>query len=183
METVEQYEGHSVLVSTGGILEHVLTTDTNAAEEYFEKCAQAGFHIAEICCGFITVCAEDWIRLISEINWSGPEARGKAVDSAFETAARRAPDWPIALASEFIAAGVDLITLECDAIPESMRAFLTNIPVRMMGARGLENMVFNAADPNIFVWSVNNHGTAAVFLGDDNQRAEASLGPSLIEIL
>src|SRR5437899_5942767 len=58
---------HGVLVSTGGFIERVLTQGSDAVAQYIDTCRAIGFDIIELSSGFITIPADDWLRLIERV--------------------------------------------------------------------------------------------------------------------
>jgi phosphosulfolactate synthase (CoM biosynthesis protein A) len=66
---------HDVLVSTGGFIEYVLTQGSEAVDRYVGECRDLGFDIIEISSGFITIPAEDWIRLVDKVQKAGLKAK------------------------------------------------------------------------------------------------------------
>jgi phosphosulfolactate synthase (CoM biosynthesis protein A) len=55
---------HNVLVSTGGFIERVLSQGGEAVRKYVLECKRLGFDIIEISAGFVSIPADDWLRLI-----------------------------------------------------------------------------------------------------------------------
>jgi phosphosulfolactate synthase (CoM biosynthesis protein A) len=62
---------HDVLVSTGGFIEHVLTQGPAAVHQYLQECRALGFDIVEISSGFISVPADDLLRLVEQVRKHG----------------------------------------------------------------------------------------------------------------
>jgi len=75
MELLKLCHDHNVVVSTGGFLEYVLTQGPDAVDKYIEECRQVGFDIIEISCGFISIPAEDWLRLVERVQKAGLKAK------------------------------------------------------------------------------------------------------------
>src|SRR5947208_14011037 len=70
---------HDVLVSTGGVLEHVPVQGRDAVQQYVAECKRLGFDVMEISAGFISISTDDWLRLIELVSECGlqtnPESR------------------------------------------------------------------------------------------------------------
>jgi phosphosulfolactate synthase (CoM biosynthesis protein A) len=64
-EIIDTAHRYDVLVSTGGFIEYVLTHGTEAVDRYIKECRDLGFDIIEISIGFITIPADDWLRLFA----------------------------------------------------------------------------------------------------------------------
>jgi len=67
---------HDVLVvSTGGFIEHVLTEGGEAVNSYIRECKNVGFDIIEVSSGFVTLPADDWLRLVEKVQKAGLKAK------------------------------------------------------------------------------------------------------------
>ena len=106
---------HGVLVSTGGFIERVLTQGSEAVAQYIDTCRAVGFDIIELSSGFITIPADDWLRLIERVQRAGLKAKPE-VGIQFGAGGATAPDelaaegthdvgWAIQLARRFLDAG------------------------------------------------------------------------------
>src|SRR5262245_38342669 len=71
---IELCHRNDVLVSTGGFIEYVLTQGPDAVASYIRECKELGFDIIEISSGFITLAADDWLRLIERVQKAGLKA-------------------------------------------------------------------------------------------------------------
>jgi phosphosulfolactate synthase (CoM biosynthesis protein A) len=66
---------HNVMVSTGGFIEYVLTQGSDSVNRYIQECKKVGFDIIEISSGFITLPADDWLRLAEKVEKAGMKAK------------------------------------------------------------------------------------------------------------
>ena len=76
MDMLKQCHDHNVLVSTGEFLEHVLMQGT-CCEQVHQGVPGVGFDIIEISCGFITIPAGDWLRLVEKVRKAGLKPKPK----------------------------------------------------------------------------------------------------------
>src|SRR5439155_1518983 len=74
-QLIDVCHSYDVLVSTGGFIEHVLTLGREAVNAYIEECPALGFDIVEISSGFITIPADDWLRLVEKVQKAGSKAK------------------------------------------------------------------------------------------------------------
>src|SRR5690348_13924114 len=74
-EIIDLAHRYNVLVSTGGFIEHVLTQGPEIVNRYIEECRTVGFDILEISSGFITIPADDWLRLVEKVQHAGLKAK------------------------------------------------------------------------------------------------------------
>jgi phosphosulfolactate synthase (CoM biosynthesis protein A) len=170
---------HNVLVSTGGFLEYVLTQGAEAVDAYVRECREVGFDIIEISCGFITIPTDDWLRLIEKVQKAGMKAKpevgiqfgagGATKAEELEAEGTRDPEWCIKLAQRFLDAGAYLIMIESEGITESVRTWRTDVPARIADALGLEKVMFEAADPDVFSWYIRNYGPEVNLFVDHSQ--------------
>jgi phosphosulfolactate synthase (CoM biosynthesis protein A) len=87
------------------------------------------------------------------------EALGKAtklLDLAISRQAEgtRDPEWMIEQARRFIDAGAYM--MESEGITENAGPWRTDVPAEVINSLGLENVNFEAADPEVFAWYVKN---------------------------
>jgi phosphosulfolactate synthase (CoM biosynthesis protein A) len=178
-ELLDLCHRHNVLVSTGGFVEHVLTRGAGAVDRYIKECREVGFDIIEISCGFITIPVGDWLRLVEKVQQSGLKAKpevgiqfgagGATKAEELETEGTRDPQWCIQLAQKFLNAGAYQIMIESEGITESVRTWRTDAPAQFADALGLEKIMFEAADPDVFSWYIRNYGPEVNLFVDHSQ--------------
>jgi phosphosulfolactate synthase (CoM biosynthesis protein A) len=179
VELLDLCHQHDVLVSTGGFLEFVLTQGADAVDHYIRECRDLGFDIVEISCGFITIPIDDWLRLIEKVQKAGLKAKpevgiqfgagGATKAEELEAEGTRDPEWCIKLAQRFLDAGAYLIMIESEGITESVRTWRTDVPAQIADALGLEKVMFEAADPDVFSWYIRNYGPEVNLFVDHSQ--------------
>src|SRR5258708_3701247 len=76
-EIIDLAHRYNVLVSTGGFIEYVLTQGSEAVHRYIEECREVGFDILEISSGFITIPADDWLRLVEKVQQAGLKTKAE----------------------------------------------------------------------------------------------------------
>lgn len=178
-EFIEICHRHDVLVSTGGFLEYVLTQGPEAVGKYIDACKNLGFDIIEVSAGFITIPADDWLRLVEQVQRAGLKAKPEVgiqfgaggATAAAELAAEgtRSPEYAISLAKRFLDAGAYMIMVESEGITESVETWRSDIPPKFVEALGLEKVMFEAADPAVFSWYVKNYGPDVNLFVDHSQ--------------
>ncbi len=168
-----------VLVSTGGFIEYVLTQGPEAVRRYVEECKVLGFDIIEISTGFITIPSDDWLRLVETVQRAGLRAKPEVgiqfgaggATAAAELAAEgvRDPEWGIRQARRFLDAGAYTIMVESEGITENVEPWRTDVPAKFINALGLESVMFEAADPEVFAWYIKNYGPEVNLFVDHSQ--------------
>lgn len=170
---------HDVLVSTGGFVEHVLTQGPDQVDMYLAECKQLGFDIVEISAGFISVPQDDLVRLTEAVGRAGliakPEvgiqfgAGGATTAEALEAEGTRDAGLAIRLARRHLEAGAKMIMIESEGITESVTSWRTDVPARIVDELGLEAVMFEAADPDVFAWYVKTFGPEVNLFVDHSQ--------------
>lgn len=170
---------HNVLVSTGGFIEHVLTEGADAVNSYIRECRNLGFDIIEVSSGFITLPADDWLRVVERVQKEGMKAKpevgiqfgagGATRAEELEAEGTRDPEWPIQLAKRFLGAGAYMIMIESEGITENVKTWRTDVPAKIIHSVGLEKVMFEAADPEVFGWYIKNYGPEVNLFVDHSQ--------------
>lgn len=179
-ELLELCHDHDALVSTGGFAEYVLTQGKEAFEQYVRECKEVGFDIIELSAGFISISTEDWLRMIEMVQDYDLKAKpeigiqfgaggGVASEETLEEAGTLDVDWAIDQAREFVDAGAYLIMVESEGITENVSSWRTDVPAEFANEVGLENVMFEAADPEVFSWYVKNYGPEVNVFVDHSQ--------------
>jgi phosphosulfolactate synthase (CoM biosynthesis protein A) len=179
IELIELCHRHEVTVSTGGFIERVLTQGPDAVDRYIHECRDLGFDIIEISSGFITLPADDWLRLVDRVQKAGLKAKpevgiqfgaGGATSAAeLEQLGTRDASSAIRLARRFLDAGADLIMIESEGITENVTRWRTDVSAQIIDALGLEHVMFEAADPAVFSWYVKQYGPEVNLFIDHSQ--------------
>jgi phosphosulfolactate synthase (CoM biosynthesis protein A) len=170
---------YDVLVSTGGFMEYVLTQGPDAVAMYVDECRDLGFDIIEVSTGFVTIPADDWLRMVERVQKAGLKAKpevgiqfgagGATVAAELAVEGTRDPEWAISQAKRFLEAGAYMIMVESEGITESVETWRTDVPGRFANALGLEKVMFEAADPEVFSWYITNYGPEVNLFVDHSQ--------------
>src|SRR5438874_3972166 len=178
-EIIDLCHKHDVLVSTGGFMERVLVQGSGAVRRYVAECKRLGFDIIEISAGFISISTDDWARLIELVRKSGLKAKpevgiqfgagGATAAAELKAEGTRDPNWAIAQAKRFLDAGADIIMIESEGITENVDPWRTDVPARFINELGMEKLMFEAADPDVFAWYIKNYGADVNLFVDHSQ--------------
>jgi phosphosulfolactate synthase (CoM biosynthesis protein A) len=178
-ELIDLCHEHDVLVSTGGFIEYVLTQGGEAVNRYIQECKGLGFDIVEISSGFITIPTDDWARLVEKVQKAGLKAKpeigiqfgagGASAVEELEAEGIRDPEWAIAQAKRFLEAGAYMMMIESEGITENVKLWRTDVPAKIVNALGLEKVMFEAADPEVFAWYIKNYGPEVNLFVDHSQ--------------
>ena len=178
-EIIDLCHKHDVLVSTGGFIERVLVQGGGAVRQYVEECKKIGFDIIEISAGFVSIPTDDWLRLIELVRKSGLKAKpevgiqfaagGATPPAELQAEGTRDPNWTIAQAKRFLDAGAEIIMIESEGITENVDPWRTDVPAKFIDEIGMEKLMFEAADPDVFAWYIKNYGAEVNLFVDHSQ--------------
>ena len=170
---------NDVLVSTGGFIERVLPQGSSAVRQYVAECKKLGFDIIEISAGFVSIPTDDWLRLIELVRKSGLKAKpevgiqfgagGATAAAELQAEGTRDPGWAIAQAKRFLEAGAEIIMIESEGITENVDPWRTDVPAKFIDEIGMEKLMFEAADPDVFAWYIKNYGADVNLFVDHSQ--------------
>jgi phosphosulfolactate synthase (CoM biosynthesis protein A) len=173
---------NNVLVSTGGFIEYVLTQGHDAVDKYIKACKAVGFDIIEISSGFITIPTDDWLRLVEKVQKAGLKAKpevgiqfgagGSTSIAELEAQSVRDVEQAIQQAKRFIDAGAYMIMIESEGITENVKTWRTDVAAKIVNQLGIEKVMFEAADPEVFIWYIKNYGPEINLFVDHSQIVE-----------
>src|SRR4030042_1588849 len=178
-EILDLCHRYNVQVSTGGFIERVLTQGAEAVDQYIKECKSLGFDIVEVSSGFITIPTDDWLRLVEKVRKAGmkpkPEvgiqfgAGGATAAAELEAEGTRDPGWAVLQAKRFIDAGAYMVMIESEGITENVKVWRTDVPAKIANALGLDKVMFEAAEPEVFAWYIKNYGPEINLFVDHSQ--------------
>src|SRR5947209_1679286 len=151
-ELIDLCHSHQVEVSTGGFIERVLPFAAESVRRYLRECRDLGFDIVEVSSGFITVPADDLVRLVAEVQKAGLKAKpeigvqfgaGGASPTA-ELAAEGLGDVDAAIrqAKRYLDAGAHLVMIESEGITENVDSWRTDVVAKIVAEMGLDKVMF-----------------------------------------
>jgi phosphosulfolactate synthase (CoM biosynthesis protein A) len=178
-ELIDLCHAHQVQVSTGGFVEYVLTQGAEAVRRYLDECKELAFDIVEVSRGFLSIPADDLVRLVEAVQQAGlkpkPEvgiqfgAGGASGAAALAAEGTLDPAWAIRQARRFLEAGAEMIMIESEGITEDVSAWHTDVAARFVDALGLDKVMFEAADPAVFSWYIKSYGPEVNLFVDHSQ--------------
>lgn len=173
---------HNVMVSGGGGLEFVITRGPEVVEQYLGECKDLGFDMVEVSTGLMKLSTEDCIRLSKKVQQMGlkskPEVNLGGAGFANAMAVQEAgvlkidPSRAIDEAKRQLDAGAYMIMVESEGITENMPSqahWRTDVIARFASEIGLEHLMFEAADPEVFAWYFKNFGPEVNLFVDHSQ--------------
>lgn len=166
-------------VSSGGWIETVLRYGDDAVDQYLKEAKEVGFDVIEISTGFIAIPTSGLLRLVEKVTKAGLKAKpelgiqiGSGGDSdEAELASEDKKDVGdlIERAKQALDAGADIIMIESEGITENVAEWNTGAAAQVINGVGLENVMFEAADPLVFEWYLKNYGNEVNLFVDHSQ--------------
>lgn len=160
-------------------LEDVLTRRGGAVDRSLEECRELGLDIVEISSGFVMLPADDLVRLTTTVRKAGLKAKpevgiqfgagGASAIEALEAEGTRHVGYAIELAKRHLHTGAAMSVVESEGITEQVREWPTDVVARIASELGLDNVMFEAADPAVFTWYVKNYDADANLFVDHSQ--------------
>lgn len=157
------------------------------------------FDVLELSSGFLSIPTEDWASLVEFTAAHGlkpkPEvgiqwgAGGDASVEELESAGTRDPKWLIDRANTFLQAGayvrsivhdkpwsddganafVQMIMIESEGITENVKSWRTDVISAVTSALPTDKIMFEAAEPDVFAYHIQNQGARANLFIDHSQ--------------
>ena len=175
---IELCHKNDVLVSTGGFIERVLAQGSDAVRKYIAECKRIGFDIIEISAGFISIPTDDWLRLIELVRKSGLKAKpevgiqfgaGGATATAELKAEGMRDPWLGNRAGRTISRGWCGDHHDRERRHYGERRSMADVPAKFIDEIGMDKLMFEAADPDVFAWYVKNYGVEVNLFIDHSQ--------------
>ncbi|WP_018718485.1 phosphosulfolactate synthase [Arhodomonas aquaeolei] len=170
---------HDAYVSSGGWIETVLRYGPEAVDRYLAEAKAVGFDVIEISTGFLSMPTSSLVRLVERVRRAGLKAKpelgiqfGSGGDSTeAELAAEGKKDVGdlVNRGRQALDAGADIIMIESEGITENVAPWNTGAVAAIINGLGLENVMFEAADPLVFEWYVKNYGNEVNLFVDHSQ--------------
>ncbi|MCS4502567.1 phosphosulfolactate synthase [Arhodomonas aquaeolei] len=170
---------HDAYVSSGGWIETVLRYGPEAVDRYLAEAKEVGFDVIEISTGFLSMPTSSLVRLVERVRRAGLKAKpelgiqfGSGGDSTeAELAAEGKKDVGdlVNRGRQALDAGADIIMIESEGITENVAPWNTGAVAAIINGLGLENVMFEAADPLVFEWYVKNYGNEVNLFVDHSQ--------------
>ncbi|KAK3716646.1 hypothetical protein LTR37_006276 [Vermiconidia calcicola] len=165
-ELIDLAHSYGVYVSTGGWMEHILSSSgadvEGAVDEYLARCKALGFDVIEISTGFLSIPGDDWLRLVDRVQNAGMKAKpelGIQFGAGGDTGAGELENIGtsdsikvINMAKRFVNAEVERMMIESEGITENVSSWRTDVIQKILNELPMDKVMFEAADPSVFNW-------------------------------
>jgi phosphosulfolactate synthase (CoM biosynthesis protein A) len=96
-------------------------------------------------------------------------AGGATAPAELKAEGTRDPGWTIVQTKRFLDAGAEIIMIESEGITENVDPWRTDVPAKFIDEIGMEKLMFEAADPDVFEWYIKNYGVDVNLFVDHSQ--------------
>jgi phosphosulfolactate synthase (CoM biosynthesis protein A) len=96
-------------------------------------------------------------------------AGGATSVGELEAEGTRDAEWMIIQARRFLEAGAFMVMIESEGITENVSDWQMNAVSKIINSLGLEKLMFEAADPEVFSWYIKNYGPEVNLFIDHSQ--------------
>ncbi|XP_022954632.1 protein HEAT-STRESS-ASSOCIATED 32 [Cucurbita moschata] len=188
-EVTEMAHRHDIYVSTGDWAEHLLRKGPSGFKEYVEECKLMGFDTIELNVDSLEVPEETLLRYVRLIKNGGLRAKPQfavkfnksdipAGDRAFGAYIVPRPrsselvedvDLLIRRAERCLEAGADMIMIDADDVSKHTDSLRTDIIAKIIGRLGLEKTMFEASNPQMLEWFINQYSSKVNLFVDHSQ--------------
>src|SRR5213082_1846268 len=140
---------------------------------------RARTEILEVAAGFISIPTDDILRLVERVQRAGLKAKpevgiqfgagGATTPEELEQEGTRDVSYAIDLAKRCLDAGAYMIMIESEGITEEVKTWRTDVVADIARDVGLEKVMFEAAEPEVFGWYIKNYGPEVNLFVDHSQ--------------
>lgn len=174
---------HGVHVSTGGFVERVIVQGERAVDRYIEECKSLGFDVVEISSGLAPIPIEDKVEMVKSVKKAGlvPQPEVSMMEGAgagthiagYKPKMRSFSDF-VKEAKMHVKVGAPMLMFESEGVTEDLpvKQWKTNIIRSVIKEFGLKRWMFEAADPVVFKWYLQNYGPGCNLFVDHSQIVE-----------
>jgi phosphosulfolactate synthase (CoM biosynthesis protein A) len=177
---IDLCHANGVKVSSGGSLEHAVVRRGDNVAKFLGECADLGFDMIEVSGNYINITPDDQVRLTEAVVKAGfickPEiavrfGTGGGMTSIDELEAAGIGDvaYTIRLGRRFLDAGATMLMVESEGITEDVKEWRTDVVSAIVDGIGVERLMFEAADPQVFAWYVRMYGVDVNLFVDHSQ--------------
>lgn len=170
---------HNAYISSGGWIETVLRYGPEAVDHYLKEAKEVGFDVIEISTGFLSIPTSGLMRLVEQVTKAGFKAKpelgiqfgsgGDSTEAELAADSKKDVGDLINRAELALEAGADIIMIESEGITENVPEWNTGPVASIINGVGLEKVMFEAADPQVFEWYVKNYGNEVNLFVDHSQ--------------
>ncbi len=176
---------HGVYVSTGGFVERVIAQGPKAVDRYLNECRSLGFDVVEVSSGLASIPLQDKVEIVRRVGEMGMKPKpeismmiGAGAGThvvGYEARMKYRPfDDLVREAEAHRRVGAEIFMLESEGITEDLppRKWRTDVILKLVGRFGRRTWMFEASDPPVFKWYLENFGRGVNLFIDHSQVVE-----------
>ncbi len=176
---------HDVYVSTGGAVEAIVGQGEEAVTDYFRTCKEFGFDVVEISSGIAQIPLESTVNMVEKVQDLGMKAKAEIALMKGAGAGVHATEYEDKIdlkpveeymeeARSHLDAGAYMLMIESEGLTEGLPPEEWRIDVikQLIDEFGYEQLMFEAAEPEVFKWYLQHVGRDANLFIDNSQIVE-----------
>jgi len=178
-DMVDICHAHDVEISAGGLIEKAVVQGPASVESLLDGLVELGFDVVEVSAGMIALSTDDYLRLVKRAKKTGMKVKaevgvqfgagGTSSDALLASEGTTSVAFAVQRGLAALEAGADLIVLESEGVTESVSSWRTDVVASFVESFGLDRLLFEAADPQVFEWYVKNFGPEVNLFVDHSQ--------------
>jgi phosphosulfolactate synthase (CoM biosynthesis protein A) len=148
-----------VLVSTGGMTEHVLTRRGDLIERYLDECRALALDIVEVSTDRLSVPQRDLVRLIGLVQEHKLKAKPKlGIETDPRGEAVASADRLLRNAQTYLEKGAWKVLVKAAGITENVPSWRADFVAAIVRGLGPEHVIFEAGSPEVYGWYIREYG-------------------------
>jgi len=184
-QIIQVCHDYGLYVSTGGFVERVIVQGSEAVDRYLEECKKLGFDVVEVSSGLAPISLDDKLKIVKQVQKLGMKPKPEVTMMIGAGAGTHIAGYEAGMKlrtlegfSEEVAthlkAGVEMIMIESEGLTEDLppEQWKTDVIRKIVDKFGLKNLMFEAADPQVFKWYLKNFGRSVNLFIDYSQIVE-----------
>ncbi len=184
-QIIHACHNYRLYVSTGGFVERVIVQGAKAVDQYLKECKTLGFDVVEVSSGMAPITLEDKLKLIEQVQKLGMKPKPEVTMMIGAGAGTHIIGYEQKMElkpyDEFakeiamhLKAGIEMIMIESEGLTEDLppEEWKTDVLKKLADQFGFEHLMFEAADPEVFKWYLQNFGKDVNLFIDYSQIVE-----------
>jgi len=184
-QIIQVCHDHKLYVSTGGFVERVIVEGGETVDRYLAECKQLGFDVVEVSSGLASIPVEDQIKIVKQVQKLGMKPKPEVSMMIGAGAGTHIAGYEAGMkmksfdkfseeVDSHLKAGAKMIMIESEGLTEDLPPgeWKINVIKKLVDRFGFKNLMFEASDPPVFKWYLQNFGRNVNLFIDHSQIVE-----------
>jgi len=174
---------HNIYVSTGGFVERISVEGPGAITQYLKECKKLGFDVVEVSSGLVPISLETKKKIVKKIKALGMKAKPElglmpGAGAGTHVAKYKTHLRPISQffreADAYDKLGVKMMMFESEGVTEDLpvNKWRKDLIKQVIKRYGADKWMFEAADPVVYKWFLEEFGPEVNLFIDHSQIIE-----------